>query len=135
MRTVLDTGPLVALFNKRDQHHVWAREQVARLERPFHTCEAVLTEAYHLLFDVPMGVARLHALLQRERLELSFAVKGHQQRIIELMETYRNVPMSFADACLVCMSELYRNSRVFTTDGDFRVYRKSGNTPIDTLLP
>ncbi len=111
MRTLLDTGPLVALFNKRDQHHTWAREQVAGLGRPFYTCEAVLTEAYHLLSDVPTGVPRLHALLRRERLEVSFAIQEHQQRIIELMETYENVPMSFADACLVlCQPSNYRLS-------------------------
>ncbi len=135
MRTLLDTGPLVALFSKRDQHHTWAREHISGLGRPFYTCEAVLTEAYHLLSGVPLGVPRLHALLRRERLELSFAVQAHQPRIVELMETYANVPMSFADACLVRMAELHDSGRVFTTDGDFRIYRKNGDEPIDVLMP
>jgi len=44
--------------------------------------------------------------------------------------------MDFADACLVRMSELYRQSRVFTVDTQFRdIYRRNGRQVIPTLLP
>ena len=36
-----------------------------------------------------------------------------------------NVSMSFADACLVRMSELWPEAPVFTLDSDFRVYRRN----------
>jgi hypothetical protein len=43
--------------------------------------------------------------------------------------------MSFAGACLVRMSEIHENGRVFTVDGDFRVYQKLGDDPIPVLAP
>ena len=44
-----------------------------------------------------------------------------------LMRTYRNVPMSLADATLVRLSELRADSKIFTLDADFRIYRRHGN--------
>ena len=51
------------------------------------------------------------------------------------MVKYANVPMSFADACLVRISELYANSAVLTLDSDFRIYRKHGNQVIPVIMP
>ena len=48
-RTIVDTGPLVALLNAKDIHHAWARAQFARREAPFLSCEAVISEAQHLV--------------------------------------------------------------------------------------
>jgi hypothetical protein len=56
---LLDTGPLVALLDRRDQDHPWVVQQMARLRRPLHTCEAVITEAFHLLRHLPrLGAER-----------------------------------------------------------------------------
>jgi predicted nucleic acid-binding protein len=52
-----------------------------------------------------------------------------------LMRTYSDQPMSFADACLVCMSERYEDSRVFTVDSDLRSYRQNGDEDIPVLMP
>jgi len=43
--------------------------------------------------------------------------------------------MSLADACLVRMAELDDESRVFTTDRDFLVYRRRGRHVIPLLAP
>ncbi len=51
------------------------------------------------------------------------------------MRTYADLPMSFADACLVRMSEVYEESRVFTVDSDFRVYRQHGTDAVPGLMP
>ena len=45
MKAIADTGPLVALLNRRDGHHEWAMEAFDRAEKPLLTCEAVLAEA------------------------------------------------------------------------------------------
>ncbi len=135
MTTLIDTGPIVALFNKRDQYHRWARSRIAQLQRPFYACEAVLTEAFFLLQDVPVGNQRLISLIDSGRLDLSFSYADHLERVNDLMRTYENIPMSFADACLVRMAEIHRSSRVFTTDDDFRIYRKHGDAPINVLMP
>ena len=61
------------------------------------------------------------------------------QRIVgqalDLMDTYSNVPMSYADACLVCMVEARPRSRVFTLDADFRIYRQRNRRVIPLIAP
>jgi predicted nucleic acid-binding protein len=51
------------------------------------------------------------------------------------MSKYTSVPMSFADACLVALSETFREVRVFTLDDDFTIYRRKRNRPLDLLIP
>jgi predicted nucleic acid-binding protein len=43
--------------------------------------------------------------------------------------------MSFADACVVKMSELIGGSSVFTLDSDFHIYRKNRKEMIDLIIP
>jgi hypothetical protein len=43
--------------------------------------------------------------------------------------------MSFADACLVRMTELDEECGVFTLDSDFLVYRKNSRQVIPVLMP
>jgi hypothetical protein len=46
---LVDAGFLIALLSRRDRHHRWAAAQSPRLTPPWKTCEAVLSEAFHLL--------------------------------------------------------------------------------------
>lgn len=134
MKVLIDTGPLVALINPNEQHHRWVVEQANQLTPPFYTCEAVITEAYFIL-----GTARnrrlLLNLLESGRIELLFSYREHFARVNELIRTYENVPASIADACLVCMAELYPDSVVFTLDNDFTIYRKKRNKRLDVIMP
>lgn len=43
--------------------------------------------------------------------------------------------MSFADACVVRMAELIPNSKVFTVDSDFYIYRKNRKEMISLIIP
>jgi predicted nucleic acid-binding protein len=56
------------------------------------------------------------------------------RRVGELMLRYHDVPMSFADACLVSMAEV-EDSAVFTLDRDFSVYRRGKNGPLRLIMP
>jgi len=67
--------------------------------------------------------------------DVSFQYADHAQRVHESMSKYTSVPMSFADACLVALSETLREVRVFTLDDDFTVYRRKRNRPLDLLVP
>ena len=135
MTTLLDTGPLVALLNARDAYHHWAVDQAQVLKPPFYSCEAVIAEAHHLLSRHPMGNRRLNQLIASGKVDLTFSYEDHTKQIHRLMETYENIPMSFADACLVRLAEVHRSSQIFTLDRDFRVYRKHRNKPLKLILP
>lgn len=130
-----DTGVIVGVLHRRDQHHDWAKRQFGRVSAPLYTCEAVLSEAFHLLEAVPTGPERLLSVLARGILDASFSYVHHAERVRELMGTYADQPMSFADACLVRMAEVRPDRRVVTTDHDFRVYRTVENEPLDVRLP
>src|ERR1019366_7185999 len=67
-RGLLDTGPLVAALDRSDHHHAWATEALARFEAPLHSCEAVFSEAWHLLGRARGGRVALLGLLNARHL-------------------------------------------------------------------
>ena len=119
---LVDTGFLVALLSRRDGNHRWAAAQSQRFPPPWSTCEAVLSEAFHLL--EAHGAPALAALLRRRAVLPAFALGEDLERTLKLMEKYSDVPMSLADACLVRMTEALGDPVVLTTDADFRIYRR-----------
>ena len=74
-------------------------------------------------------------MVQKGHIKVPFHFDDAVEMIEQLMEKYANVPMSFADACLVRMAELYPNSAVLTLDSDFRIYRKNRNQVIPVIMP
>ncbi len=134
-RVLLDAGPLVALLNRRDKYHEWAKLQWARAEPPLITCEAVLSEACFLLRAAPGGSTAVFELLRRHVVEMPFRLADHLEPVARLLRKYANLPMSLADGCLVCMAELNPESTVMTLDRDFRLYRKRGRQVLPLIMP
>ncbi len=134
-RVLLDTGPLVAFLNRRDQHHAWARTQLGTAFPPLLTCESVLAEACHLLRNMPGGMDGVLELLRRDAIAIPFRLREHADSIARLLRKYGDVPMSLADACLVRMSEIHEDSLILTLDSHFKLYRRHGRQVIPTLMP
>jgi predicted nucleic acid-binding protein len=130
---LVDAGFVVALLSRRDGHHAWAAAQSANLAPPWSTCEAALSEAFHLLGA--RGAPALRALLRRGSLRLAFDLGDQLEPVLKLMQKYADVPMSLADACLVRMSETFSDSLLITTDADFRVYRRHSRQVVPCLIP
>jgi predicted nucleic acid-binding protein len=130
---LVDTGFLVALLSARDANHAWAVDVAQRHTPPWRTCDAVLSESFHLL--QPRGGPALAELLRRGALVPAYALGKDVDRPLALMEKYADVPMSFADACLVRMTEIDDELRIVTLDRDFRVYRRNGRQSVPVLMP
>ncbi|RAI44074.1 type II toxin-antitoxin system VapC family toxin [Rhodoplanes roseus] len=130
---LVDAGFLVALLARRDGHHAWAIRTAERAPPPWLTCDAVLSEAFHLLG--PAGVPVLGALVGRGALVSRFDFGSEAEPVLRLMQKYADVPMSFADACLVRMTEFAAEPILLTTDTDFRVYRRLGRRTVPCVLP
>lgn len=107
--------------------------QAAELPRPWHSCEAALSEAFFLLG--PSGAESLLALLERGALLVSFSLAEQRQPVLACMRKYADVPMSLADACLVRMTEILADPVLLSTDSDFRTYRRHGRQVIPCVLP
>ncbi|MHB8520776.1 MAG: type II toxin-antitoxin system VapC family toxin [Limisphaerales bacterium] len=134
-RIVVDTGPLVAALNAGDEHHAWSREVFGRLTPPVFTCEAVLSEAQFLLRERGGNPVAVLEWVRDAIIEIAFSAEDEIERLIELQRAYRNLPMAFADACLVRMTETHARSTVMTTDSDFRIFRRNRRQIIPLLAP
>lgn len=132
---LLDTGPLVAFLNRRDDFHQWAQERFDEVAPPLLTCEAVIAEACYLLRSLPGGSAAVLRMIEREQIVSRFRLEDEAASVRKLLEKYANLPMDLADACLVRMSEQYSHPRLLTLDGDFRLYRRHGRQTIPLIIP
>ena len=132
---LLDTGPLVAVLDARDQ---WHARCLAVWPAVIHRClttEAVVTEACHLVLR---GGGPSHApldfLLAAELPIVGLETGGHR-RAAALMRRYAELPMDFADASLVAVAEALDVRAVFTTDRrGFATYRLASGDRF-SLLP
>lgn len=107
---------------------------MGRLRPPLATCEAVLTEASFLLSRVGEASV-IPQLVSRGLLTIEKLFDEEAERVETLMRRYRNVPMSFADACVVRLVERGTNRSLLTLDSDFRIYRQRGRRLIPVLMP
>ena len=130
---IVDAAFLVSYLNGREANHSWALAQSRHLQLPWKTCDAVLSETFHILAarDAP----RLVALLRHRSLICVFHAGEEIDAIIRLMAKYEDAPMSFADACLVRMTEMLTDPLVLTLDAHFRIYRRYGNKAIPCVMP
>jgi predicted nucleic acid-binding protein len=121
---LVDTGPLVALFDPQDAQHARCREVLRTLQEPLFTTVAVLTEAFHMLSPGSYGADRLREFIGRGGLVVWFLDETSLQRAFALMEQYADHPMDLADASLIVTAEALPTRKVFTIDRqDFATYR------------
>lgn len=133
-RVLIDTGPIVALLNEHDRHHQWVMRQLSELSPPLLTCEAVITEVCFLADRHGKRADAVLELLETGFMTMTPAIRHEIPAIRALMRKYADVPMSFADACLVRMTELQDDSTILTLDSDFRIYRKHGRQRLETIM-
>jgi predicted nucleic acid-binding protein len=121
---LVDTGPLVALFDPRDSQHGRCANVLKGIREPVITTTPVLTEAFHILGPGSVGSDRLREFIERGGLLVWFFDRPSLTRAFELMELYGDHPMDLADASLVAAAEALHTRRVFTIDrNDFETYR------------
>ncbi len=122
--TLVDAGPLVALFDPKDGEHVRCRTILKTLREPLRTTVPVLTEAFHILRPESVGSDQLRDFVAKRGLTVWFFDDRSLVRAFELMEQYGDHPMDLADASLVVAAESLGTRRVFTVDRtDFATYR------------
>jgi predicted nucleic acid-binding protein len=121
---LVDTGPLVALFDPADNDHKRCASILKEIEEPLCTTVPVLTEAFHLLDPNSIGAQRLMDFVTGQGLNVWFLDDKALARTFELMVQYADHPMDLADASLVVLAETLKLRKVFTIDrGDFTSYR------------
>jgi predicted nucleic acid-binding protein len=132
LQKIADAGLLIAGLDRSDHHHDWARSVFELEAPPWLVCEPVLHE-------VSINIRTPEPLLEMLRigdLEIAFQLDENVAEVFALIKKYRDQEMDLADACVVRMSELFEDSRVYTVDRtDFSVYRRYSRRPIPCIFP
>jgi uncharacterized protein len=127
-RILVDSGPLIALFDADDQYHPRALEFVRQSRAKLISTMAVITEAMYVLEESLPARRNLLTWIQSGGLTLTEPEAGDLERISQLIEKYADLPMDFADAVLVALSERLAITHVASVDRHFTIYRYKGRT-------
>ena len=127
-KVVVDSGPIIALFDADDAYHPRAMEFVRRARAQLISTMAVITEAMYVLQESLPARRNLLAWIHGGGLILTEPEAGDFERIIELLVKYDDLPMDFTDAVVVALCERLGINHVASVDRDFAIYRYKGRT-------
>lgn len=119
---VVDSGPLIALFDGSDRFHADAVTFLRETPRRMVTNLPVITEVVYML-DFAHQAQRDFLFWAESGLSVDTHTFGDLPRIRALLEKYRDLPADFADASLVALCERLRITTVASVDADFTIYR------------
>lgn len=132
--TLIDAGPLIALFDKNDKYHKKTLSFLKNSRTSFLTTWPVVTEVSHMLDFSAYAQANFLKWINRGGLHIFELEFYHLIRIIELTEKFNDVPMDLADASLIVASEVRGISEIASIDSDFYIYRDIRNRYLTNVL-
>lgn len=132
--TLIDAGPIIALFDKDDKYHGAVLRFLSEYQGNLITTWPVLTEVSHMLdFNVQVQIDFLK-WISRGAIRLFDLHQEHLKRIIVLSEKYADIPMDLADSTLVIASEDTGIRRIVTVDSDYYIYRTKNGLDFQNIL-
>jgi predicted nucleic acid-binding protein len=121
--TLIDAGPLIALFNKNDKYHEKIKEFIKNYKGLLTTSWPVITEVCHMLdFNINAQIDFLK-WIKLGGLKVEDIETEEIDKIIKLSEKYSDIPMDLADATLIIISERLGIKEIITIDSDYYIYR------------
>ena len=135
LNTVLiDTGPLIALFDRDDKYHTSIVEFIKNTNYRFISTTAVLTETMYMLdFNTAVQLNFLEWIM-KEGVIIHEIKQSNIKRIIDLTKKYSDRPMDFADATLVIAAEERGIRQIISIDSDFDIYRLYNRMKIENIF-
>lgn len=135
LNTVLiDTGPLIALFDRDDKYHTSIIEFIKNTNYRFISTTAVLTETMYMLdFNTAVQLNFLEWIM-KEGVIIHEIKQSNIKRIIDLTRKYSDRPMDFADATLVIAAEERGIRQIISIDSDFDIYRLYNKMKIENIF-
>lgn len=130
---LFDTGPLVALCDRRDAKHRAAVSQLTALvDNDLAVCDGVLTEACFHLPSRPQR-QRLRTFLEEMNVRVLPAVNdlSFSLEVFAWLDHYAEHEPDWADACLAVLSGRDDRLRIWTYDREFTtMWRRPDGTVI-----
>ncbi len=134
-KLLVDTGPLVAFFNRNDRFHDWAVDALTEENYKLITCEAVISEVIFITKNDKRVARALISMVQDGFLEIHTALGEATIQIMEMVEKYSDLPSSLADLCLVWLSDEFEHVPIMTLDSDFNIYRSPYGDTLPVIMP
>ncbi|RLF27106.1 MAG: pilus assembly protein [Thermoplasmata archaeon] len=135
MRKILiDSGPLIALFDRDDSYHAASVEFIKNNHGELITTIASITETLHLLDFSRNAQVDFLNWINAGAITIEPITADDFQRIQELIIKYADLPMDFADACLVFLGDKLSIDQIATVDRDFDIYRLKGKKSFTTFV-
>lgn len=131
---LIDSGPLIALFDASDKYHHEAVNFIKTNKYPLVTSLASITETLYLLDFNRNAQIDFLEWVHRGAVEIHNIERDDFERIRELTIKYRDLPMDFADSCLVYLAEKLNLNTIATIDRDFTIYRIQGRRKFKIIL-
>lgn len=133
-KTIIDSGPLIALFDKSDRYHESVLAFIKTFQGRLITSWAVLTEVSHMLdFNlnvqidflkwIELGGVSVYEISQREISTIRI-----------MMEKYNDIPMDLADGTLMYIANQENIHTIVSIDSDFDIYRTLKKQSLNNLL-
>ncbi|MEA3466171.1 MAG: PIN domain-containing protein, partial [Thermodesulfobacteriota bacterium] len=106
MRKILiDSGLLIALFDRSDKYHLASIGFIKKNKSELITTIASITETLHLLDFSRDAQTDFLTWINAGAVTIENVTSDDFARIKELTIKYSDLPMDFADACLVLLGE------------------------------
>ncbi|MEK6243393.1 MAG: PIN domain-containing protein [Pseudomonadota bacterium] len=137
-RALVDTGAIVALFNRGDPHHDAAAAWFRAFRGQLLTTEAVVTETAYVLAASLVHRRAALAWIGRGRAAGLIRVEPvfDYSMITKILDRYADLPCDYADATLIELAERTGVAAIATIDQrDFSIYRTRGRRRFRILLP
>jgi predicted nucleic acid-binding protein len=134
---LVDSGPLIALFNGADRWHAPVRAWLqANPAATLFSTWPVATEVCALLARRIHNDAALDFLrwVQRGAVTLDRAVDGSLTDVLRISERFADLPFDLADASIAEAAARLKIKQVLSIDADFDVYRDRAGKPLVNLL-
>jgi len=130
-KIIVDTGPLVAFFSRRDEHHHWVLQQLSTLRGTLITTESVISECLYLLSYSNLAIAAINDMVASRTLMVSDVPTQNFSEVLKLVDKYQDLPTSLADATLMVVYNSMKQAKILTLDSDFQIYRaRDGKLPV-----
>ena len=133
-KILMDSGPLIALFDSDDNYHQASVEFIKSNQCELITTIASITETLHLLDFNRQAQIDFIGWVSAGAVSIESITTSDLHKIQELTIKYADLPMDFADACLVFLGDKLKINEIATIDRDFDIYRLKGKKSFTTYI-
>lgn len=133
-KILIDSGPLIALFDASDKYHQSSIEFIKNNTSSLVTTIASITEVLHILDFNRNAQIDFLEWIANGGVQIFNIQQDDLPRIKELTVKYQDLAMDFADSCLVLLAEKNGINTIVTVDRDFTIYRINCKKAFETIL-